>query len=208
MSRLWVVITVVLLIIVLPIGSWYYLKSGFDFQKESYDKLEGQIGVLDLESLGKQMRMIPADQKGKVGIVAFVFDNAEADSIITNLQAVHQQFDSRDDVSLICFVARPDTASLGTDEDLMALYGLTDYQQWTINQGDRELVEDLSMEHFSFPASRLGESTLMLIDPMGAIKRVYDPFNKDEIQELIRHITVVLPRGPNKDIGIRREKEK
>ena len=51
MSRLWVVITVVLLIIVLPIGSWYYLKSGFDFQKESYDKLEGQIGVLDLESL-------------------------------------------------------------------------------------------------------------------------------------------------------------
>ena len=64
------------------------------------------------------------------------------------------------------------------------------------------------MEHFSLPASRLGESTLMLIDPMGAIKRVYDPFNKDEIQELIRHITVVLPRGPNKDIGIRREKEK
>ena len=102
------------------------------------------------------MRMIPADQKGKVGIVAFVFDNAEADSIITNLQAVHQQFDSRDDVSLICFVARPDTASLGTDEDLMALYGLTDYQQWTINQEIVNWSKNYPWSILAFPHLDLG----------------------------------------------------
>lgn len=199
-----------LFLVILPAGSWFYLQSGFNHRKGALAELKemGKVEGIDLmDQYGT--RFTTADMQRRVVVAGFLPDDAASqDKWAQRLSTLHEQFDDRDD---ICFLLLADSANLPDPAAFLERNALTDSLQWKLLLTGPEELAALASNSFYLPAGEAGQPNfqyLALADTARMVRRHYDILDNQQMGRLVEHITIVMPRLPEPDIVLKREKEK
>jgi hypothetical protein len=195
-----------LMLVVLPAGSWFYLRGGYQHRKAALEELKEAEAVGDF-SLADQNGLVFATQdlKKRVTIAGFLPTDPERQGAwMDGLIRMHEQFDDRNDV---CFLLFADTTSISSTQDFVQSYNLSDSLQWILLQGNADSLHELATGSFHLPAGAETQQ-LALIDTSGMVRRHYDAYDNRQLGRLVEHITILMPRLPDPDIVFKREKEK
>lgn len=199
-----------LFLVILPAGSWFYLQSGFNHRKGALAELKemGKVEGIDLmDQYGT--RFTTADMQRRVVVAGFLpADAASQDKWAQRLSTLHEQFDDRDD---ICFLLLADSANLSDPAAFLERNALSDSLQWKLLLTGPEELAALASNSFYLPAGEAGQPNfqyLALADTARMVRRHYDILDNQQMGRLVEHITIVMPRLPEPDIVLKREKEK
>jgi hypothetical protein len=207
-SKIWQGLALFLFLVVLPVGSWYYLRSGYQYRKAALEELQdlGKVQAFSaVTSSGDTLS--EKDLEGHTLIAAFLPEEAgERKALIGQLDKLYRQFDARND---ILFVSHYE-AGTPLDTSMAETYPLMqDTVQWVAFALSPDMYLSMAKDSYGvFEGDRVNSSLLTLVDTASVIKRHYDSKDNQQMGRLIEHITIVMPRTPEKDVLIRREKEK
>jgi hypothetical protein len=194
-------IALLMMLIVMPALSWYYLKKGENYQVKmraelkDYGKLPSFIlpKLLDTNSIN-----LATDLINKV-VIAKVVDANElepGDDLRFALGSLHTQFDERNDIIFLLHTTIKDTARVGA---FLRQNKMSDPSQVVVTGSDPKLVQSY---HFPKPG------VMAIVDTLGVIRRYYNYRDGNEVRRLTEHVTVLMHRDKNNDPYLNREKEK
>ena len=172
---------VIVILIVLPALSWYYLNQGADWRRaglaEMADKKPFEYEELDLANVdGEMIRLEPG-----MFIIATKLEATTAARTET-LNKIAEQFDHQPDLQFLYF---------GTQKDGLA-------EDWTVVDCASSDCNSMTMQLFA------GNSNAALIDDSLYIRSVYDLASNDEAQKLAEHGAILFPVEKRKKIELKR----
>jgi hypothetical protein len=169
-----------LLLVVLPLVSWYYLNRGYDYQLQARSELK-DLGAWSVDSSG-------IDTVGYTGIFTIVNQDSFRDSLLRQtLNKLIEQFGERPDF----------------------LVGLikSDINVSTLDLSDTSRVIYLDKVNLHSELSFL-DGMLYLSDRKGTVRNSYNYRSMAEIRRMVEHIALILPQQPSSDIIFVPESEK
>jgi len=193
------ILGLLLLLVILPGGSWFYLQRGYNHRKAALAELK-EIGVAGAFEGRDQNGNVVSQEflRKRVTVAGFLpDDDRQRKTWISRLGTIHAQFDDRNDV---CFLLFADSAAVPDPLAFSLENGLTDSLQWAIVPAEKDEVMQLlhlpDLQH------------LALADTAAMVRRHYDILDNAQMGRMIEHITILMPRLPDPDIEFRRDKEK
>jgi hypothetical protein len=194
-------IALLMMLIVMPALSWYYLKKGENYQVKMRAELK-DYGKLPSFTLPKLLDTnsinLATDLINKV-VIAKVVDANElepGDDLRFALGSLHTQFDERNDIIFLLHTTIKDTARVGA---FLRQNKMSDPSQVVVTGSDPKLVQSY---HFPKPGM------MAIVDTLGVIRRYYNYRDGNEVRRLTEHVTVLMHRDKNNDPYLNREKEK
>lgn len=171
----------------------------------SSSDLKENYGTIDFNSDYAFYNIVPSTLKGKVGIITFLFDKEDIDGTMIQLSRAHEQFNAREDVMFVTHLVRDTTDSLDYIDLVFERNGLVqDLAQWVVNSGDIEMIQSLALDAYFLKGEQSDHSVHLIVDTDGVIRRIYDVNNPEEVRQLIRHVTALLPRYKDPDFKIKK----
>ena len=204
-------LVLLLFLVVLPLGSWYYLRTGLDYRLEALEELQdyGRVSGISYATYQSDT-LVEEDLLGRLVVAGFVDleDEELASSLGRHLRRVQQQFEDRPDVLFLVHVLNE--AGPGQVSVFEAEYGLKDEEQCIfIPFGSPEKAKEIYFLPEEAGGTASGRTPyLALIDTALTIRHYYDVRRAEEVRRLIEHIAILLPPEPEKDLVFRRETEK
>ena len=203
------VAVVLILLLALPIISWYYLKSGFEYQKRNVESLHnfGKTGdfVLRVEN-GDILES--ADLEGMTWVAAFTRPATTPVSIA--LERLIRQYDESEKFAVLVFMVTPIKEEIYLLDSLRLETVPADLQHSPAYHTAliaEEEVNKYAREVFHCPDSLSPRSTLILIDGDGQVRNFYDATDPAGRRHLAENIVLLLPRDPQQDIRIKGQEQ-
>ncbi len=200
-------LALLLFLVILPLGSWYYLKRGADYRIDMIKDL-GEYAQLDSLAIREQLNgdWPPEEWAGKVGVWVFLPENHELQSSYSHyLGELSEQFEEKG--KEVVFYLIPHEPGLPREKTLEKA-GLP-------NRADQVFIYDSPISwleftrSFQFPSDFEDADSnpyLALTDSL-TVRRFYDVRNPEEMARLVEHIVFLTPATP--DITeLKREQEK
>ena len=208
-------IIMLLLLAGLPLGSWYYLQSGLNYQKQLRAELKDLGQVPNFELTDQEGNIFSSENlKGKLSVVAFVDPKEQtgaAGDYMQQLLKLQDQFEKRSDLVFLTHVRS------GSDEGSAKLASFLDKHQlldaaqcYFFPASDRQL-NDWATQRFHLPKSESSSTVnpyLGLIDANKTLLKYYDSRSESEIKKLVEHIAILLPKSIPDRPELLRETEK
>jgi peroxiredoxin len=214
-----------LFLIGLPLGSWYYLRAGFNYHKELMNELKDYGRIPDFTLVNqKGVTVSRSNIEGKTAILSFFNPNNESyGRTMEYFRKYYSQFHEREDLIYLAVALEPTTAS--QLEILARKEELNDIQHYFL-AGDEPAVKKLINDGVQIPdlSNRADDMTiplsssmidvpeeypyLVLINESGMIRNYYDINNEQDLTRLIEHLALTLPRKSEEEAVLKREKEK
>lgn len=173
--KLFSIAILALFIVILPAGSWYYLKQGADYRKSLQDALlvkdEDTFNQLLSEKAISNGELI---KEGLVGFTTLLVDDKETEN--KKLQDLLRQYADAYTFQLLKLKSSESVSKL--EEEVLVL--------------DDELYDSLFTDH-----------TFYLVDIEGKLRNKYGNTDTD-YNNIVQHIAVILPRTPEKDIKMKK----
>lgn len=204
-------LALLLFLVVLPLGSWFYLRNGLDYRLQALEELgdHGVIAPFELSTY-KRDTLDRKDLEGKLVVASFLDFSDEAMTRRTGeyLNKLHEQFDERPDVLLLQHVLNP--ADAGSIQAFELEYRLDDPDQcfFLVGEEDDRAAPVRDMYGLEAAASVPLNAQLVLADTTLTIRRYYDLRNEQEVRRMVEHIAIILPRIEERDLVFKREREK
>jgi hypothetical protein len=203
-----VVATLILLflLVILPFGSWYYLKDGLDYRVTTMGELK-KYGTLPEFTYPTFVNtsIAAADLKDKV-VVANVLDLQDEQwsrTFGSILEKLHDQFNERKDVLFLIHVT--DTSKTNVD-NFAKQYQLDDYAQcYFIPTDPSALAAVQSNYHLAVDSLY---SNFTLIDTKQMVRKHYNAQDEAQVKRLVEHMALLLPLQKREEPTIKREREK
>ena len=201
-----------LFLVVLPLGSWYFLNRGFVYQKQITEDLKERLGRLPafqlLNSTGE--RVTNEELGGKVVIISFLSlaHAAQSQSWFDDLYKIQDQFDKKEDILFLTFSKAEALPAL--DAYVQSL-NIKEKKRWLFLTEEGSIMDQLMASiPFSEGTNNVFEenSTVLLLDLDSNIRHFYDIKNRSEIAKLITHIARLMPRENRGRSVVKRETEK
>ena len=202
------------LLVLLPAGSWYYLKMGFNYRLQALETLADKGETPVMGKILTKDEAISADHiSGKVLVSTFyALDQSDKREKIGQLQkGLYKQFGKRDDVLLLNYIMTDPGA---TEQDILSFqesYDLMDTSRVYFLPVEAESFKSSLLPAFQFTPEEIAgidnNPLFALTDAKQKIRNTYR-FNDAEIVKLIEHTAIVLPREKEKDIVLKRDAEK
>lgn len=173
-------ILILILLVGLPLGSWYFLKSGLEWRKAKVVKLEKKqnfINAFDFSNNDK-------DKLYEIMAHRTTVVKNEGD-LSADDKAIIDQFEN---AYTFQFLSLSKTDSL--DNNWVSKSRARFYKPQSRNSN----IEGLDNWNY------------MIVDTSGYIRQFYKGTDKQVMSLLVEDIAVVLPRKKPKDIGIRKQK--
>jgi len=219
-----------LLLVILPFGSWYYMGAGHKYYKESMAELK-DYGVLPNFALKAQGEEKPFDNSfltGKMSVIAFINpQSASSPEVLKNLGLLHKQFNKRNDLYFLIHILSEQKMSEGFLKEMTEKYELTDDEQCYILTGEGNEIQNLVGTKYKVPDLKIEKAKedliplstnsigtlkeypyLILVDSKQVIRNYYNGDNKDEMKRLVEHISLILPKPVEEKPILKRVKEK
>lgn len=186
MNRKNIIQTIVLLLLLagLPLGSWYYLREGYNYRKTLINQLQplGQLYVVELpDSRDSLIRF--DDFRGKALVVADI--GSGNTSAMETLRSIGEQFAESRAVSVAMLIPSEEAASA---QDFFQPAMEEHPGLFYILKGDVAGVEKLR-QSLSFS----GETNVALADSSLTVRQVYQIGDEKDIRRLIEHLVIVIP---------------
>ncbi len=211
-----------LMIIVFPGGSWVYMNLGYNRSKTALAELQDYGHLPAFQLTGVKGTVDSSLVNGQMTLVAFVNPTqTEIGTRMEVLETLHRQFDERNDFKLLIHL--PETTNLAS---FQKKYKLEDDRQIYAVKGNTQTLGDLIKNTYRIPdlsAAREPGSTVnfqtnsaadpnnypyyILIDEKGKIRNYYHADRKVDIERMVEHIALILPRDIEGDPRLRRDRE-
>lgn len=193
-----------LVMIILPGGSFLYLKYGLDYYKDRLGEL-GDYGAVQSFTAITHTGDTLTEQSfnGKMTVVGFFSADSPApcDSFVHTFAQVQAAFPENYKIQFYTFhtgAADPD-----------AVVNLEEGSKWYWMGIDSTQGGDaFAQETFQLTATNGCATTYALVDSSRVIRNFYDALDQDEVNRMIVHLSMTAPRPPKKDIFIRKQTEK
>lgn len=204
-KRNYIIATIVITVLLgLPLGSYWYLHSGLEYQKAALSELDS-LGVLPALELPDQnsRRVDSSLTAGKV-ILASFFDlnDSKTGSRLNNMKAIHAQFDNRKDVLFFSFYTGEQSEA---PEALAARLDIKDSDQWKLLYlPGAEFTNMLQ----AFALSNETRHNISLVDIRGTVRKAYDSDDNKAMGRLIEHTAMLIPARESRKAELRRQQEK
>ena len=217
-----------LMLIGLPAGSWYYLKSGFNYQKKAFSELMdyGQVPAFDFPAaIGQSVST--AHMADKVVVFGFLQQNKNSSDSLLNLYGrLHDQFHDRDEIQFVLFNLYPEHYTPERLNELATQYELRDSVQIHFLVSDKIAAQRLAANEFKLPdfsqtaemgvpiplntasSTNTDEYPYLILARNGEIKNYYDYRKENSVKRLVEHLALLMPRGQKASPKIVRESEK
>ncbi|MFK8054693.1 MAG: hypothetical protein AB8F78_01125 [Saprospiraceae bacterium] len=177
------------LLVLLPLGSFLYLKAGISYRIESLGELK-PLGSGDVFGLEKSTEEDPA-------VYALYMTPASAsDSVATSIRNVHEAFDHEPAVNFV---------GLGM-ADFSIIKDKDQTSQLPLSASFKSAFQALtspSPHCENVPLSQQG----ILVDREGMVRRCYDLHSGPDVTRMVEHLTILVPPAPIQDMFLEREKE-
>lgn len=188
-SRQKSVIGLMFFLIILPLGSYVFLKIGSTYRKDRLSLLSNIIPVNKdalIDTYGEEIDFNKA-----------IFIYAKIDtSNISGIESVYDQFRNRDDVYFI--LQRNDSA----------LVPEIPFKLFSDKNPNVSFVGSLQPYLDESEVYRMADTAFVMGDHSGYIRRVYPYHSGRELGTLVEHIAMMLKSGDRKKILFQRENEK
>lgn len=202
------------ILLVLPLGSWYYLSSGLNYQKTARAELKDYGSLPSFRVFDQNDKIITQDSlRGNMVLASFFAPTApQTEARFNQLKALHEQFDDRKDVLFIQHVLATDNAPY----DLAAFaenigfedHGQIYYLLGTPAQTRKLMVDGYRIPQEGLPKDEEGKIQLsadapnqiadypyfVLIDDQGKIRNYYDSREAGQMKRLVEHMALTMPR--------------
>jgi len=179
-----------LLLIVAPLGSYLYLKRGYEYR---YDSLQ------ELVDLGRASSIVEYGTAIEASTIDVLFFSpvSQSDSVALAIKSLHEAFDKQE---LVQFAS----LARGSNEWLPV-----DAQQATLTRIDDSQLAGLD-EMSSQDAHCITVPLLqraMVVDTSGTLRRCYDLHQGQDVNRIVEQINILLPRPPKEDVFFQQEQE-
>ncbi len=157
-----------LLLVVAPLGSWYYLKSGFSYQKSVFDELI-PLGVLSGDRLPNN---ITEEGKKTIYLIALLDESKE----YIGYEKIAKQFSETEYLQLLCL------SNTDTTRNSIALKA----------ELDKTKQKRIELENEKLIPFSDSDEYFALIDTNFMVKGVYD-LSETSLKRMVEHTTILLP---------------
>ncbi len=200
-------IFLVVLFVVLPGTSYFYLQTGIEYHRARKAEL-GDLGQVQsaefLDQLGEPFST--KDMKGKMSVLGFFSPNCgdSCDVMIGNFQLLQEQFGHYDKLLLLAHDTELDSISIleNAIEEAKAQDGMW-YWLTAKDSTYNAYINSYEVDFKDGYASQFA-----LVDSNLTILRYYDALDQNEINRLVIHLAKFAPRPIEEGIRFKREKEK
>lgn len=197
-KKLWTTIIVLIMLVGLPLGSWFFLFQGKKLWKDRY------IPEFELTSLTKSA-FTEDDLLGKVHVAHFTFLGCEqpyCDDVWKAMQSVQRTFSEEEDLLLVTYSIDPEADSMPVLEAKAEKYGVIP-GKWFFVTGSKSDLADVVVEGYRITKLRFREEgytkedlkaspRLALVQPDGYIKGYYPVEDEEDVDRLIKDILEML----------------
>ncbi len=205
-----------LFMVVMPLGSWYYLSAGLEYQKTARAELKDYGTLPDFSLLNQNDFPITRDSlKGNMLLASFFrFDDPDNKERFRMLRALYEQFDDRTDVWFVQHALRPVQGGGKTIQGFAEAVELQEEGQCVYLNGSLEQIHQLLREGYHIPqegmpkdedgklqiASELPAGMrdypyFVLVDDKGMIRNYYDYRDQGQMKRLVEHMAILMPRN-------------
>ncbi|MEO0776222.1 MAG: hypothetical protein AAFW73_05880 [Bacteroidota bacterium] len=209
------IMALLLFLVVMPLGSWYYLSTGLDYQKVARAELK-DYGKLPAFSLLNQNDFpITRDSLNGNMLLASFFrlDGPENAERFRMLRALHEQFDDRPDVWFVQHTLSPAAAGGAELKAFAKTVDLAEEGQCIYLNGSPEQTAQLLREGYHIPEAGMPKDDagklkiaadlpaelkdypyFVLVDDEGVIRNYYDYRDPGQMKRLVEHMAILMPR--------------
>ncbi len=208
-------IALLLFLVGLPLGSWYYLQRGLDYRLDAMEELKTYGEAPDFElTTADDSLLTKGDLRGKLVVAAFLTtaEKERPDRYGEVLSKLLDQFGEGNNFKML--VHGTDTLA-DTPRALLrfaATHRLTDEDVCHFLPPELPAFEKLAREGYRLPldaGTELRDNPyLALADSSLTIRNYYDITEESQVRRLVEHIAMIIPRAPERDLVFKREKEK
>jgi len=200
-----------LLLVVLPLGSWYYLQTGLDYRLQARKELK-DIAPLPGFGLQNYNDSLVHMERFEDQLVVGHFMNASAQDVyIEALAKLHDQFDEREDIYFLAFQADTSATARASTAELLLQNGLKDTAQVFVLSATKEKLSALAGQ-MQLPLEDRGmgleRNSLLFFADSAMVRGFYDMQQEAELKRLVKHLTLNLHPTEEADIIYDPETEK
>lgn len=201
----------IMLLIVFPAVSWYYLNSGLQYRRAAMEELDDYGTFPNAPwTMVDGSTISPGFLHGKM-ILANVLpakDEGLYDQFGHTLQKLHHQFDERNELVFLSLVPGDSAQVINRAERFRESFDLNDGAQLFFLQVGNNKLEELRSRLLQ-PQEEISEDAMFLLtDTSATIRRYYDVREEADIKRLVEHIALLLPLKKDRELIFRRETEK
>lgn len=216
-----------LFLVILPGGSWYYLQKGLNYQKDLRGELTkyGQVPAFQLLDTTGKMRDSSLFS-GKIAVVAFVTPAVLEDpKPMKVLSKLYDQFDKKDESRIVLvamnwpadkinsFNALSEQHQMDNPEKCIFLSGENETVQQILNQGFQWPSENEQEDEQRFTRSKTPQNSknypyFILVNKDRDILNYYDFRDEARVKTMVEHVAISIPLEKRKKPRLKREQEK
>ena len=202
---------VFLLLVIFPLVSWYYLRTGLDYRLQAMQELKdfGKLPAFTLANYNDSL--ITSERFAEGLIVGYFFSEPHEDLYAGKLVKLHEQFDERDDIFFLAFAPDTTLATRNRMQQFAEANGLVDEEQNFYLQGEPVEVERLAKAcqmPFEERGMSLTDNSLLFFADSLMVRGFYDIREEENLKRLVKHITLNIPPKKDKELLFEREVEK
>ncbi|MCB0706391.1 MAG: hypothetical protein KDC34_13835 [Saprospiraceae bacterium] len=178
-----------LVLVALPLGSWFYLQGGLDYRMEALAELEDMGPIPMFEWVDQDGEAFDKDKCiGNLLIAGFLPFGEDREEYINRMNKLHDQFDNRTDVYFLTFVPTSLKQVLHEPD------ARQDVQQWKWVQIPDDQIEAVAAT-YAIPSNEKSALWITLVDDKGAIRKHYHYQDNKEMGRLVEHMAMLLPNS-------------
>lgn len=199
-----------LFLVGLPLGSYVYLKMGYEYRKEAI-MTQGDFGEMpDLSYLEAVRGKLPEQFRGAMTVVGWLDPTKAAGTRVYGemMDSVFQQFANSPNLYFTTITLAEDPKAAA--DEFAQTYNLPEDDMISFLAADRTTFARTA-EDFALPVSAYdaaGEQPIVaLVDSSLTIVKHYDLARREETLSLVELISVIIPLPEKQDIIVERKKE-
>lgn len=200
-----------LLLVLLPMGSWFYLRSGLDYRAQAFKELQDIAALPDFELENYNDSTIRMARFEDQLVVGHFFNAPNKERYAQQLSKLYEQFDDRQDIYFLSFQAGQSAAQQAEAAQFLLNHELEDEEQVFFLSGSAEETEQLSQD-IELPLSERGmelsDNSLLFFADSAMVRGFYDMREAAAMKRLIKHLTLNLHPTEEADIIYDPETEK
>jgi protein SCO1/2 len=214
-------------IVFMPLGSWYYLQSGFNYHEKLMSELReyGELPPFHLLTQNDDT-LVNDDFRGKIMIASFYAENTPTSSTSMDYaRRILRQFKSQKDLLFLFHNINPEIQDARLLEAMAEKEELTDKRAYFLS-GDKDQLTQLFTLGYKIPLMEErtdGDSItfktdiatlpdlypyFVLVDSSLMIRNYYDINDEASVKSLVEHLAIILPREKKSKAVHRPQKEK
>ncbi len=211
-NKSWIQIIVFLFFIVaIPLGSYYYLKKGYDYRKEALQQMKNLGNLPEIDFTTVDGRVIVKDSlQGKMIIANAISLKEErlSDEFGQIMAKLYDQFVETNRLVMLSFGKDAQYDGQEALSEFAQKYGLDQKIRMYWIPADSSGTDQI-MSKLYFPESELpGNPFFALCDTNQVVQNHYSIKNEEDIRAMVTHTAMFLPLKPRKRVEFRRETEK